>query len=74
MLYPILGTSFISSFEKGIFGDDEKKLRDLMMCSDLYDLQQFIVNEINYSFNLDTFIITLATSNNVKTGVESTDH
>lgn len=71
MLYPILGTSFISSFEKGIFGDDERKLRDLMMCS---DLQQFIVNEINYSFNLDTFIITLATSNNVKTGVESTDH
>lgn len=71
MLYPILGTSFIYSFEKGIFGDDERKLRDLMMCS---DLQQFIVNEINYSFNLDTFIITLATSNNVKTGVESTDH
>lgn len=29
MLYPILGTSFISSFEKGIFGDDERKPNDV---------------------------------------------
>lgn len=31
------------------------------------------MNEINHHFYLDTFIITLATSGEVKTGVENTD-
>lgn len=32
------------------------------------------MNEINHNFDLDTFIITSATSSEVKIGVENTDH